>query len=308
MDESRSDSDSENAAPGSVGPGRVLGNAPGSKSRHYCFTWNNYPIDWRLRLDELGASYYFIGGEVGASGTPHLQGVISFTNPRSFSAVCKYVRGWHIEVMRGTIDQAIAYCSKEETRDPDFGEPVEFGTRPICAGKPGGRSDLQRVAADVRAGSSISDIADKYPVSVILFNRGIERLINLRAAPRDFQTLVKWYHGPTGSGKTRAASTENPGAYWKSPSNQWWCGYDSHEAVIIDDYRTDFCKFNVLLRLFDRYPMKVEVKGGTVEFRPKVIVVTAPKSPTEMWNLRSDEDLKQLTRRISEIKFFPFGV
>ena len=208
--------------------------------------------------------------------------------------------------MRGTIEQACAYCSKEETRDADapFGF-VEEGTRPLSAGSAGGRSDLKAVAAAVQSGAGISAVAAAHPVSVILFNRGIQFLIGLQVKSRTWPTQVYWFYGPTGSGKTRAASDACPTAYWKSVGHKWWDGYEAHEDVIIDDYRTNFCAFNELLRLFDRYPMQIEVKGGSREFVARRLYVTTPKPPRETWNLRCEEDLGQLLRRIHEVRHFP---
>lgn len=74
--------------------------------------------------------------------------------------------------------------------------------------------------------------------------------------------------------------------------------------MIIDDYRTDFCKFHTLLNLLDRYPFQVEVKGGTLQFRPKRIFITCPKRPEDIWASRTEEDLAQLLRRITEVKCF----
>lgn len=276
-----------------------------SKFRHWCFTYNNWQPGFEALLRAGNPVYYLCQAEIGANGTRHLQGVISFPTPRTFSGVRRLIPGWHVENMQGTIDQAVAYCSKEETRDPDYPLQWEFGVRPVCAGKAGGRSDLKAVAAIVQSGGTLQAIADTHPVSVILFHRGIERLIGLRVRPRDFPTEVFWYYGPTGTGKTRAASDADPGAYWKSPSNQWWCGYEGHEAVIIDDYRADFCKFYVLLRLLDRYPMQVEVKGGMREFCPRRIYITTPKSPVDTWASRTEEEIGQLTRRIKEVRHFP---
>jgi len=208
--------------------------------------------------------------------------------------------------MRATIQQAVDYCSKEETRDADAGFGfTEEGERPLSAGTAGGRSDLQAVAQLVQSGAGIAEISAVHPVSVILFNRGIQFLISQQVKPRDFVTEVYWFYGPTGSGKTRAASSACPGAYWKACNSRWWDGYEAHEDVIIDDYRTSFCPFNELLRLFDRYPMQVEVKGGTREFVARRVYVTTPKNPRDTWSLRSDEDLGQLLRRIHEVRHFP---
>lgn len=115
---------------------------------------------------------------------------------------------------------------------------------------------------------------------------------------------MHWFYGSTGTGKTRSAYEISPLAYFKSPTNHWWDGYEGQETVIIDDYRVDFCKFSQLLRLFDRYPLSVEVKGGTVEFLAKDIYITTPKSPQDTWASRTEEDLAQLMRRIEDVRCF----
>lgn len=74
--------------------------------------------------------------------------------------------------------------------------------------------------------------------------------------------------------------------------------------MIIDDYRCDFCKFSYLLRLLDRYPVQLNVKGSMIYLRAKLIIITAPQAPDVMWSHRTSEDLAQLTRRISEVRRF----
>ena len=65
----------------------------------------------------------------------------------------------------------------------------------------------------------------------------------------------------------------------------------------------DFCKFHELLNLLDRYPYRVECKGGSRQFTSKTIVITTPLSPEETWENRTSEDLGQLLRRIDNILF-----
>lgn len=83
---------------------------------------------------------------------------------------------------------------------------------------------------------------------------------------------------------------------------RWFDGYDAHKAVILDDFRPAWCKLHVLLRLLDRYAMRVEVKGSTRQWKPESIWVTAPKPPTEYFAEWEGEDLSQLARRIHEIR------
>jgi len=52
-------------------------------------------------------------------------------------------------------------------------------------------------------------------------------------------------------------------------NGQWWDGYEQQECVVFDDMRKDTFKFHELLRLFDRYPLRIQVKGGYREFNSK---------------------------------------
>jgi hypothetical protein len=157
---------------------------------------------------------------------------------------------------------------------------------------------------EIRRGGTNREIFEADPTNYIKYTRGILASRILFQGSRDYKTEVFWCYGETGSGKSRWASEQYPTAYWKAPTSKWWCGYDQHDAVIIDDYRRDFSTFGDLLRLFDRYPLIVETKGGSVQFLAKTIVVTTPKNPRDTWDSRTEEDIQQLLRRITEIKHF----
>jgi len=292
------------------------------KFRHYVFTVNNWTNEQRAIIDGLECEYVCYQPERGHGaggpgdnpvdegrerGTRHLQGFISFKNPRSFGGVSRLCRGWHIERMRGTIEQCVSYCSKQDTRDTEAGfEFIERGTRPMGAGTAGKRCDLDDVGSLIKSGGRPRDVFESDAGAFIRYNRGILAAVALFEPKRDFVTDVYWFYGPTGSGKSRAALLEAPDAYWKDPSSSWWDGYDRHADVIIDDYRADFCKFSQLLRLFDRYPLQIQFKGGTCQFVAKRIFVTCPKGPRDVWSGRTEEDISQLMRRIKEVKHFPF--
>lgn len=51
-----------------------------------------------------------------------------------------------------------------------------------------------------------------------------------------------WIWGAPGSGKSRWATQTYPLAY-KKLQNKWWDGYQSHEAVLMDDLGKDNAKF-----------------------------------------------------------------
>lgn len=265
-------------------------------SKNWCFTLNNYTpeeLSSTQAFAQLSCDYLIYGVELGENLTPHLQGYFQLKDRIRIDGLKRLFNPRaHLEKALGTALQNRKYCSK----DRQF---LEFGTIKTQ----GGRSDLQALGRSILTGTTVADIAESDPEAYIRYHRGLSKLADLQIKPRNFKTEVLWYYGPTGTGKSKLAHEENPTAYWKDPTNKWWDGYEG-EDVIIDDFRRDFCTFAALLRLFDRYPLTIEYKGGTTQFRSKRIVITSPKSPEDTWEGRTEEDLQQLLRRITLVKFF----
>lgn len=111
----------------------------------------------------------------------------------------------------------------------------------------------------------------------------------------------EWYYGPSGTGKSRKAYSENPNAYRK-PQNKWFDGYSNQEVIILDDL--DSTTLGHYLKIWaDRYPCQGEVKCGTVNLRHKKFIVTSNWSIEELFK---DEPkmIEPLQRRFKEIPFF----
>lgn len=280
------------------------------KSARFCFTKNNYSDVDVSRLSDAeilrDLKYVCFGKEVGASGTPHLQGYLEFHHNMKLriSACQRRIQdfglfGFHVEIARGTAQQNIDYCSK----DGDF---TEVGERPKGQGF---RSDLQAVTNAINEGDTMIDLIEKFPVQVIKFQRGIEFLIATKQPRRFFKTEVWWLWGPSGSGKSRWAWDQSPEAYMKCSSHKWWNGYVGQEIVILDDYRpSKEMPFSFMLNLMDRYPLSVETKGGMVEFVSKKIYVTSPFSPEHVCDHLDwigTEQKAQFLRRIDHTIQFP---
>lgn len=125
--------------------------------------------------------------------------------------------------------------------------------------------------------------------------------------------MVRWYWGPTGTGKSRTAHTEahegeDPDVYRASGpavrgGRWWWDGYDAHARVIIDDFRPVWCGIEFLLHILDRYGCRIECKGGSRQMLASEIWITCPKHPEACYE-DEGEDMRQLLRRITVIKQF----
>lgn len=265
------------------------------KARNLVFTWNNYQnCEYEICLETLSidAKYLVYGFEVGESGTPHIQGYVELKNPRSYKALNKeyFCNSAYFEKRKGTAKQASDYCKK----DGDFKEFGEISSQ-------GDRKDIDLVREMVSDGKSMREICQE--ASGYQSIRTAEKLLSYVEEKRDFKPEVTWIYGKTGTGKTRTAVEMcGDNEYWMSGKDlKWWDGYDRHEYVIIDDYRKDFCKFHELLRILDRYPYRIEIKGGSRQLVAKYMIFTCPYHPEKIWENKTSEDLKQLIRRIDNI-------
>lgn len=260
-------------------------------ARAYCFTINNYTDEDIAQCDALQAEakYIIYGKEKGDNGTPHLQGYVYFENARSFSRVKKALPRAHLEFAKGSPQSNITYCSKQ-------GDVTEFGPRPFM----GKRSDIDKAREIVKETGKMSDVVSQCESYQSL--KVAETYLKYHEAPRKWWTEIRWYYGPSGVGKSRAALTwlEEDGkeVYECMGTAKWFEGYDGHEHVIINDFRKDFIKFHDLLRLLDRYQFRVETKGGSRQFRARKLAITSPYHPVQVYSTR--EDVYQLIRRIGE--------
>lgn len=264
-----------------------------SRSVNYCFTVNNYTDEDIQKLKKMTFVYLVIGFEIGDKKTPHIQGFIHYKNPRDFNSVRKDMK-WHIEKCKGTAQQNIDYCKKD-------GVFEEYGIAPINKGK---RNDLNDIKARILGGENIGAVArtcDNY--QQIKYAETLSKYISVVLTYHKKE--IYWLWGNSGCGKTKFAASEcDISDTWISGKNlKWFDGYFGQKDVIIDDFRSDFCPFNEILRILDGYPLRVENKGGSCMFTPKRIFITSCYSPENVYN--TIEDKSQLLRRIDFSCYFP---
>lgn len=234
-----------------------------------------------------------VGNEVGESGTPHLQGYAEFDRAVDLGTLGRLLGGRaHVEACKGTAAQNIAYCRKGGDCYCERGVP----------GAPGTRNDIRAVRELVRNTGRMADVIEIATSYQSL--RMAELLLKYVGPERKSPPRVRWFWGPTGTGKTLSAVTEAGGDFWMSSrSLRWWDGYDGQTKVIFDDFRADFCTFHELLRILDRYPFRVEVKGGSRPLLATDIWVTSCHPPERVYP-NCGERVEQLIRRIHEVREF----
>lgn len=257
-------------------------------ARSWCFTVNNYEEEEYDNLLNYECRYIVIGKEVGEGGTHHLQGYIEFGKPMRLAACKKINKRAHWEVRKGTAIEASVYCQKE-------GKFEERGK----IGKQGKRTDLD----GVRQLAAESGMRAVTCVSNLQQIKVAEKYLSYNEEPRDWVPEVTWLWGKTGVGKSRSArKLLNPDdTYTKNEGSKWWCGYDSHSDVIIDDFRDSWWSITEMLSLLDCYEKRVEFKGGQRQFRARRIVITSAVKPEDCYR-GTGEKIKQLLRRIQKVE------
>jgi Putative viral replication protein len=163
-----------------------------SRVKRWCFTLNNwtdgeyaaiYPVDasGAVGLAPL-LDYAIVGKETSASGTPHLQGFVSFRERARLTTVRQLLPRAHWEVARN-VRRAIEYCKKD-------GNFFELGEEPSLSNQ-GKRSDLDSFKSAVASGirdrkqlrEEHSFVCAQYPRFVESYVRDQEPLPTLEDHP-----------------------------------------------------------------------------------------------------------------------------
>ena len=116
----------------------------------------------------------------------------------------------------------------------------------------------------------------------MIYRKAFNAYASLKQEKRSWKTRVVCLWGATGTGKTRFCYDQVMNSTVWSPGDfQWFDGYKGQEIVIIDDYRGEY-PIQLFLKLCDRYPMQVPVKGDFTNWIPKKIYITSNVKP-DLW-------------------------
>lgn len=223
------------------------------KGRHWCFTINNYTEETEQLLGDLGesdqVSYLVFGREVApTTGTPHLQGFISFVNRKNGHLALGCIGGsGHLERAKGSPFQAAVYC-KKETHWEEFGEP------PKASGKKGvdGQFELYKNwvnewVVDHGRGPYESEIALAHPALFCRYNRSLLQLTHHIAPPvrlqegeiRDWQ--IDLNNVLTGEGNDRVVMfyVDVDGGKGKSYFQRWFMTNNPTKAQLLAPGKRD---------------------------------------------------------------------
>lgn len=196
--------------------------------------------------------------------------------------------GAHIEKRRGNHQQAVDYCSKDESRfvgvlAEHFPRCGSFGEGD--ASGQGKRSDLDDLKASIDAGASDCQLFDDHFGPMLRYHRGVQIYKRLKLEKRRQQTECIVLYGGTGVGKSYRANHLYPGAFHLRRPNGgplWWDGYAGEESVIVDEFE-GWMTQNFFKLLIDENPLQIAIKGSHLEFCARRVIFISNKDPRHWW-------------------------
>jgi len=239
------------------------------RTRGVTWTLFNYEpyLDQLKQYAKDECEYMIFGFEICPdTGKRHLQGYHYYSNARAYPN-----KGWrkvtNLEtngrdfISNGSPQSNYDYCSK-------LGDFWQFGELP----KQGARTDWTQALNDLQAGGDILTAVANQPQLLPCIRALITyKQMTQQSIHRNVQVIV--LVGPTGSGKSKWAWDNFPDLYNK-PDGSWWDGYTGQETILLDDYYGD-TPYPQLLKILDRYPLQLPVKGGFIPARYTRVIITS---------------------------------
>lgn len=265
-------------------------------SRNFCFTaYNKEEIDYAINCNDI-IKYLCYGIEIcPTTGREHYQGYLELKKSMRITGVKKLFgpnSNTHFEYRRGTADEAINYCRKD-------GKFSEHGER----AKQGERTDLIKLKDTLdKPNVTLKQIADEHFTEFLKYTKGIMTYRSISTTQRDWPVNLEIHIGPTNCGKSHYAKTTYPNAYWMmkpNGSSVYFDGYDGQDTIVLDEFY-GWLPWDLLLRLCDKYPLKLQVKGGSTECLVRNVIITSNTNVCDWYpNIK---DIDPLIRRITLLK------
>lgn len=266
-----------------------------SRNYNYCFTINNPTLnDKNLLIAAQPIKYLIWGNETGADGTPHYQGLICWRNAKTLAATKRYLPRAHLEVMRGTFEQAAEYCKK----DGDF---TERGTLPK---DPREKGDDERARWESAwALATLGRIADISPQKRLVHYNTLKRIGKDYMAPvvGNGKENGVWLWGESGCGKTTGVLAKFPRAYPKT-GDKWFDGLQGETVWYLDDVDPEQSGWlRRLLKLWTGGHAFIGAnKGGASSMCAKLVIVTSQYRIDSIW--ADQESRVAFHRRFIEVE------
>lgn len=195
------------------------------------------------------------------TGKLHFHMYIEYKDAKTFKKMTKTFKNMRCEPAKGNAEQQKAYLSKENLIFED-GTPK----------KQGKRNDLLSIKDEIDKGADEKKIAETYFPIWVKNHKAFNRYIELTEPKRDWVTEVYILKGKPGLGKSRYCYER--GAVAVEYQKPFFLGYNGEDVIVFEEFDWKEMPRETFLKICDRYPMRVPIKGGERNWKPKCIYFT----------------------------------
>lgn len=236
----------------------------------------------------------------------HLQGYVCWKNPKNLSASKRILgQSCHLEIRRGSDQEAVDYCSKLDTR---ILGPWEWGTRL----HQGVSSHILDVCQSIQNGQirNTQQLMEAAPDVYCRNRNGLRDILGaaIKSRTKQFRSLtVEIYYGEAGTGKTRRVYEQEPDLYSleqsANGSDVWFDGYEGEKTLLIDDFY-GWIRFSFILKIMDGYRLKLPVKGSYTWAEWDKIIFTSNATPWNWYRWSELINWEAFRRRVTKVTYF----
>lgn len=255
------------------------------------------------KLLESGAEKIIYQLELGEeTHYAHWQVYVQWSGAKGLQAIRKAFPHCHWEIRKGTHQEAKDYCTKDDTR---IDGPWVVGDK--SSPNPGQRTDLAQFKEDIKT-CSVGQLWENHFGLMLRYHRSVA---TVRAALTpdtvNMPRLVYVFWGLPDKGKSARAAVlaDSMGLELYrviAPATRgqpvWFDNYSGQGAALFDDFY-GWIAWSRLLTLTDRYPTRVDFRGGTSDWKTKLVVFTSNKPPREWYPNVDDIRYAAFNRRIT---------
>ena len=263
----------------------------------------------REEVEEALEPYTYIGQleEGESSGYRHFQLLIENETPIRFSTLKRKLPAAHIEPRRGTVTDAVAYCTKKDTRVE--GEPPLQNGDISIRDENGKRSDLERIrTAILEEGRSVDDVILTMPEAARV-TKYVKDLAAARdradARGRERDVEVIYLFGDPGVGKTRWLY-DNYDDVARMTDYRNFDAYNGEKVLALDEYAGQL-DLRLLNGILDRYPINLNARFFDRVARHEVCVLISNLPPWDLYIWEKPVSRRAFARRLHRVLMMTTG-
>lgn len=253
-------------------------------------------------VEEALSSYTYSGQLERGESTGYLHWQVYIENPTQvrFSTLKKKFSTAHLEMRRGTKQQALDYVSKSETF-----EGVRIGNGMIdTSEEQGKRNDIEKYHELIMSGVPVNQVIIQYP-GAVRFSSNLDRLEMARQEMMAKMTRIRhvkvsYLSGRTGTGKTRYMNEKfGASAYRVTNYSHPFDSYRGEKILILDEFRSSL-SIGDTLNTLDGYPVELPARYRNKWLFADEIWMVSNWSFDRQYKDEPSEDVEAFRRRFTE--------